>query len=110
MKVAYIAHPFGGKPENVQDVERIIRQLIKQYPKYTFYSPLHNTGFFYNDIDYDTGLEHCLAMLKRCDELWLCKGWANSRGCMREVVFAHKHSIPIYQLFKEGNKWILKKY
>lgn len=106
MKVAYIAHPFGGKTENIQDLERIICELTKQYPDYVFFSPLHNSGFLYNTVDYDTGMQYCFEMLKRCDELWLCKGWENSKGCMLEVVYAHEHNIPIYQL--EDGTWTLQ--
>lgn len=96
MKVAYIAHPFVGKPENVQDVQRIILELVKKYPKFTFYSPLHCTGFYYHEIPYDVGMEHCYEFLKRSDQLWLCNNWENSRGCNLEYNFAYLHLKPIY--------------
>lgn len=108
MKVAYIAHPFHGKQKNVDDATRIILYLIKRYPGYTFFSPLHNTGFFYNAVDYECGMQYCFEMLQRSDELWLCKGWANSKGCMMEVAFARQHHIPIFEL--EDGTWILKAY
>lgn len=96
MKVIYLAHPFGGKQENVEDTEQIILQLLPKYPDYTFYSPLHCTGFFYNAISYELGMEHCYEFLSRCDELWLCKDWGSSKGCFLEYLYAKEHGIPIF--------------
>lgn len=96
MKLIYIAHPFSGKQENVQRVEEVIKKLLAVFPdNYSFYSPLHATGFFYNLIDYEKGMEHCFEVLRRCNELWLCDGWENSRGCRLEKEFAQQHNIPI---------------
>lgn len=107
MKVAYIAHAFSGKPENIKDAERIILHLIKDHPDFTFYSPLHATGFFYFELDYDTGMQHCFEALSRCDELWLCPGWEASRGCNMELAYAKKHNIPAFVL---GDTWTLTPY
>lgn len=106
MKLIYVAHPYGGKWRNKRKVERIIRQLIQQYPDYTFYSPIHALGFLYNNVDYYEGMEHCLEILKRADELWLCGRWLASKGCRIEVKFARQHEIPIshYLSFKFGGK------
>ena len=95
MKLIYIAHPFGGKQKNVERVEQIIKRLIKRYPDYTFYSPLHATGFYYNLVSYEKGMEHCLELLSRCDELWLCEGWKESRGCLMEMHYACNNNMPI---------------
>ena len=97
-KVIYIAHPFLGKPENVQKVEKIILKLIEQYPDYTFYSPLHATGFYYFKKTYEEGMKDCIEMLRRSDELWLCPGWQNSRGCNMEKKFAEEHGIPVKEV------------
>jgi len=103
MKLIYVAHPYGGKWHNKRKVERIIRQLIQQYPDYTFYSPIHALGFMYHDIDYDKGMEHCLEILKRCDELWLCEGWQSSKGCCMERQFAWRNSIKTSELLKRAD-------
>ena len=102
MKVAYIAHPFGGKQENVKDVELIILKLLPLYPDYTIYSPLHCTGFFYFAVSYVAGMEHCFEFLKRADELWLCKGWEESTGCRMEAEYAVAHGIPINFIMDGG--------
>lgn len=88
LNLIYIAHPFGGKQENVDKVQAVILRLIKQYPECTFYSPLHATGFFYHEMDYLTGMNHCFEILSHCDALWLCEGWEESRGCNMEYAYA----------------------
>lgn len=98
MKVIYIAHPFLGKQENVVDAEIIILKLLKLYPDTVFLSPLHATGFYYFEMSYEDGMEHCFEMLKRCDELWLCDGWETSKGCNLEVGYAEELGMPIYHI------------
>ena len=102
MKMIYIAHPFQGKQENVEDAEKIILELIKRFPDVTFYSPLHATGFFYHALPYLEGMEHCYEALGRCDELWLCEGWEESKGCNLEVAFAKGRNIPIMYIGNMG--------
>lgn len=103
MTLIYLAHPFGGKRINVWRVQHIIKRLIHKYPDYTFYSPLHATGFFYHLMDYDTGMQHCYEVLRRCDTLWLCDGWTKSRGCCREYNYAIAHNIPVRFVDKNGD-------
>jgi hypothetical protein len=98
MKVIYVAHKFNGDPKNVKKVEKIIRDLVVKYPDYTFYSPLHNTGFFYDDIPYEIGMKHCIEMLSRSDEIWFCSGWKKSRGCNIEHDWAAEHGVTIKEL------------
>ena len=95
MKLIYIAHPFGGNQENVEKAQLIITKLLHKHPDCTFYSPLHATGFFYSQLTYLDGMEHCFEALSRCDELWLCEGWKDSRGCNMEYGFAKAKGIPI---------------
>jgi len=94
-KVVYVAHPFSGKKENIDKVEKLIIEMVRQYPDFAFYSPLHAMGFYYFEKPYEEGMKDCLEILSRCDELWLCKGWENSRGCNMEKDFAEAHGIPI---------------
>lgn len=95
MRMIYIAHPFGGKQENADKAREIILDLLYKYPDCTFYSPLHATGFFYNELSYLDGMEHCFEALMRCDELWICGDWQTSRGCNMEYGFAKAKGIPI---------------
>ena len=95
MKLVYLAHTFLGKPENVKDAQNIILKLLHKYPDVSFYSPLHATGFFYSELSYERGMAHCFEVLRRCDELWLCRGWEESRGCNMEVDYARRIGLPI---------------
>ena len=95
LKLIYIAHPVGGEQENIDKVQEIIIDFVSQISDHTFYSPLHATGFLYNDVDYIDGMEHCFEALSRCDELWLCGNWRESRGCNMEYAFAKGKGIPI---------------
>ena len=95
MRMIYIAHPFGGEHENVEKVQAIITGLIHKHPDCTFYSPLHATGFMYSQLTYLGGMEHCFEALSRCDELWLCGSWRDSRGCNMEYGYAKAKGITI---------------
>lgn len=125
IKFVYVAHPYGGKPENKKAVEQIIRglnsgdhpMLTREIPAFhttmhpleqaiskvqadelihaTYQSSIHQLGFMYEDIPYVTGLQKCLAMLSRCDMLLLCGDWKHSKGCMAELGFAMARHIPI---------------
>lgn len=92
-KLIYVAHPFRGLIENEKKVERIILQLIKDYPNYTFFSPIHATGYYYHEKTWEEGMKDCLRLLSVCDALWLCEGWEDSKGCCSEMDYAMSHGI-----------------
>ena len=98
MRVVYLAHPYGGNEANVEDAKQIVRQLVKKFPGMVFLSPLQATGFYYNDIPYLDGMGHCLELLSRCDELWLCDGWQDSKGCCMEYAAEKMAGKPIYSI------------
>jgi hypothetical protein len=98
MKWKYVAHPYGGKPENKDKVEQIIKELARENPLILYISPMHVIGFLYNDVDYMQGMKYCFDLLNMCNELILCEGWENSRGCNLEKKFAETHGIPIKYL------------
>ncbi|HBT65927.1 MAG TPA: hypothetical protein DEB10_14805 [Ruminococcaceae bacterium] len=98
MKLIYLGHPYGGDEKNVDDAKQMVKRLVKKFPETVFLSPLQATGFYYNDIPYIQGMEHCLEMLSRCDALWLCDGWQESKGCCMEYAFAKAKGIPIIEV------------
>lgn len=98
MKLVYLAHPYGGDEKNVTDAMQLVRRLVKNFPGRVFLSPLQATGFYYDDIPYLIGMEHCLTMLDKADELWLCKGWQDSKGCCMEWAVAKIKGIPIFEV------------
>jgi hypothetical protein len=98
MRLVYLGHPYGGDEANVEDAKQMVCDLVKKFSGRVFLSPLQATGFYYGDIPYIAGMEHCIEMLSRCDELWLCKGWQDSKGCCMEWAVAKALGIPIYKV------------
>lgn len=92
----YICHKYGGKEENKNRVEQIIKDLIKRYPEHTFISPIHTFGFLYNDVSYDKGMEYCYNLLSKCDEMWICS--ERSKGVELEIQFCKRNNIEIKYL------------
>ena len=81
----YISHPYGGKEENKQEIETIIRDLIQENPQHTYISPVHTFGFLYNDVEYEQGIRYCLDLLEVCDEMYVYGDYNNSKGCVKEI-------------------------
>ena len=100
-KLIYISHAYGGKEENIKEIEKIIRTLYS-YPslleEYCFVSPVHNYECLYADYDnenYYVGLEFCMDLLMYCDEMWVFCDYTGSKGVVGEIDRCHKHKIPI---------------
>ena len=98
MRLIYIAHPYEGKQTNADKVERLIKGLVRSGDPNAYLSQIHNTGFLYDEISYREGIDICLEMLSRCDELWLCGDWWTSRGCLAEYAFAKARGIEILEI------------
>ena len=96
MKMIYISHKYGGDQSNKDRIETIVRQLVKDYPDYCFVSPVHCMGYLYNDVDYDKGMEYCLALLRTCDEMWIASDY--SKGVLIEWDYCKRHGIEILHL------------
>jgi nucleoside 2-deoxyribosyltransferase len=88
MKKVYVAHPYGGEENNKLKVEKIIKNLVENEPANLYISPIHITGFYYNDFPYEQGMEYCFELLRMCDELLLCGDWKKSTGCCMEYGYA----------------------
>lgn len=105
--LVYVAQPFGGDTDAYKVARRIMRDLIKNYPRVVFISPILQYGYMYEDVKYIEGLEICINLLRKCDRLLLLKGWHESRGCMAEWAAARALGIPIYYNYSDnvGNMW-----
>lgn len=91
----YIAQPYGGKPENHAKAEQIALRLQQEYPQYTFISPVIAFGYAYNAFDYETGINICLDLLSRCDEIWVCYDDGQSKGVQIERQWAQEHGMAV---------------
>ena len=85
MRKIYIAHPFGGKQENKDKVTELIKCLAHHNPGTLFLSPIHNQGFYYDEIDYNEGMELCYTLMDLADEVYFPACWKESRGCQLEM-------------------------
>lgn len=94
----YVAHPYGGKAENKEKVNDIMRGLVMGDADNVYLSPIDNFGMLYFDDEYSKGLHICLRMLDKCGQLVLCDGWETSKGCIGEWAYATAKKIPIYTL------------
>jgi len=92
--VVYVSHPYGGKKENEEKVAEIINQLSKEYPTYLFISPIHSFSYAYHDVDYQVGIDMCLWLLEKADEMWVYGDWKNSKGCNMETEYCKEFGIP----------------
>jgi hypothetical protein len=92
----YISHEYGGKQENIDKVELLVRTLSKIYPYHTFVSPIHAFGFMYEDAPYEIGMRYCLDLLSKCSLMWVFEN--HSRGVEAEIKFCEEHDIPWSQI------------
>ena len=102
-KVIYISHKFGGDKNNIEEIENIVRCLVKIHPQYLFVSPVHAFGYLYDDVDYDTGLDYTLWLLGKCDEVWVTGSeWSSSKGVLAEIDYCKNNGIPYKILWEQG--------
>lgn len=92
--IVYISHPYGAKKENEEKVANIINKLQEQYPTYLFLSPIHLFSYAYHEVDYQVGIDKCLWLLEKADEMWIYGDWQNSKGCNMEIEYCKEFGIP----------------
>lgn len=100
MKQIYLAHPFGGKVENIEKSKQIQEVLTKQNPTIAIVNPLANMGHLFGKITEEQAKKINDEILLGCDELWLCEGWEKSKGCLEESRLANTYNIPIKFIYK----------
>ena len=90
MIVAYMAHPVGGDvPGNIAKAKRWLTFLQRTYPDRAFVAPWIDWIEFAEGLDdadpkaREIGMQRDLAVVRRCDEIWLVGGYL-SPGMKRE--------------------------
>lgn len=92
--IVYISHEFQNNPENIIEIETIIKKLQKEYPTYLFISPVHTFGYLYDEVSYEQGLNMTLFLLDTCcDEMWYVPS-DTSEGVAAEIAYCVKFGIP----------------
>lgn len=98
----YIASPYSGK--NYFEIERNINKAAEIGSKLlrrgwnVFIPHLNfNHGELWGlNFEHEDWLKLDLDILKRCDAIYLCEGWNESKGCQKEFHYAYKNNITIY--------------
>lgn len=99
--VAYMAHPYGGKKENIEKACNMAEKLAGRHPRMSIINPLDNFRYleYFGERDI---LERGKQVLERCDVLIMTGDWKTSPGCMGEFSFAYNHGIPIIEPDEES--------
>lgn len=78
---------------------------------FAVHSPHLNTQYMDGLLSHEEFLSQDFAILERCDYFALLPGWRNSKGTRRELAFAVRHGIPVWELQRidqESNTWNMK--
>jgi hypothetical protein len=99
MKIVYLAHPLSGDWEaNIADTRLWVRAALDAgyFPCAPY---LMTEGVLHDSTDRELGMAFDLALLSRCDAVWLC-GERISAGMQQECDEAERLGIPVIQLFR----------
>jgi hypothetical protein len=95
--VFYIAHCYGGKPENIERAKKIAHDLQKKDLANTYICPLMAFSHLeYGEIGYDEEMELCLDILSLCDKLIVAS--EVSKGVEKEIAFAELIELEVEYL------------
>ena len=104
-KVVYVSHPYGGKKKNLKAISETLREVQAEHPTFLFLSPVNMFSCLYSDMPYKEGLDRCLWLLDRSDEMWVF-GDEITAGMKGEINFCQNLNIKMRRI-KETE--ILKK-
>jgi len=100
MKVIYVAGPYRAKTEielenNIKAAEEVA--LILWLKGWAVICPHKNTAHFGGAAPDDVWLAGNLELLRRCDAIYMMKGWKWSEGAVAEYKFAKALNIKIVE-------------
>ena len=98
MKVIYVAGKYRSKTEwgleeNIRRAEAAAVKLWQQ--GYAVLCPHKNTAHFGGACPDETWLEGDIEILKRCDAIYMLKGWEDSLGACEELRIALEHNLEV---------------
>jgi len=67
--------------------------------------PHMNTFMMDGALDVKAIMKGDLAMLYRCDAVFMTTGWRESDGALKEKLFAEQHGIPVFTALIDLMKW-----
>ncbi len=112
MKVVYIAGPFRGGSawiieQNIRRAEEAALEVatVGAMPL----CPHTNTRFFHGTLADEFWMRGTMALLLRCDAVFLVEGWEHSRGSRAERDEAQSRGLPCFQSLRLLEKWVQEK-
>jgi|GEM_PF-1835611 len=108
-KVIYLAGPYRADTawqvhQNIQRAERVAARMLTN--GLVPLCPHKNTAYMDGVVSDDTIIDGCLALVTRCDALFLMEGWQESEGALKEKEHAEKHGLPVFQHAHEVDQWL----
>jgi hypothetical protein len=98
-KRVYIIHPYSDRPEqNVKRVAEICRRI--KHDVYPIAPHLSLPQFINEDTERLLALDHGIAMLKLCDEAWICSSYTTP-GMDGEISYADRKGIKVFDESKK---------
>lgn len=99
--IVYVAGPFRGKTpwdieQNIRRAETVGLELAR-IANVTPMIPHTMYRYFQDALPDMFWLRAGLDLLKRCDAIFLCKGWERSQGSVREKEKAESLSIAVFR-------------
>lgn len=89
MAIFYVAHPHGGKPENMERAKQITHDLQVNDLENTYICPLLLFSHLrYGEVGYDAEMELCLDILSNSDKLIVASDTI-TKGVAKEIDFAN---------------------
>ena len=111
--VVYLSHPYGGKKDNLDEVNECQRLLTIMYPENLYLNPIAMFGSLYYCTSYEQGLSMTLFLLEElADRMVICSdNYMYSKGCLAEIAYCSEREIPykyltLSQIKKEYEKYI----
>ena len=100
--IAYLAHPVSPKghetiESNLDSARAWLKRLTESYPAIVFVAPWITECEIWDDSDEaqrEAGLARCHAVIRRCDEFWMC-GVRESTGMSGELEVAEESGCEI---------------
>ena len=109
-KLVYICSPFRGNyEENTKNARTFCEVVMKYFPDTVPIAPhLYFPQFLddTNPTERSLGMEAGIALLDKCDEIWVYGLGIESEGMRAEIEHAKKHGIPIRDGFEHTNNRI----
>jgi hypothetical protein len=105
MRVIYMAHPYGGDPDNLLRAKRWMRWIEETQPIAVNASWILECEIW-DDAkpeEREAGLQRDIANIRRCDEIWAVGGRI-SEGMKVEITAAAEYGIPLLDLTLAGDE------